>query len=198
MKVSKSLTTIEEIVKSYKRFATITIVCSLLSIPLCTYILSRFMAEAATQVYVTRDFRVEKVVDKVSQIKYHSEMFYKLFFEIDQNNFKTRTDNALYLIGESGKMLRNTYAERNWYTQIVQNNARITVDVDTIRVNDKVYPYEVEVSAVMRITRESASSRRYINSHFIVKDVNNSDENPFGLMIENFTVTNNNEILDEN
>lgn len=193
----QELETIDKIIKSYKRQnLTVMIVCCLIML---AALASGFWAyrQAAAQVFLVRDYRIEKITDKKAQIDAHLRMFYNLFFAIDQNNFQQKTTDALYLIGESGKELRQRYNEANWYNQIIQNNISISVHIDSIRINADVYPYKVSVSGLMLIKRESNLSTRRLDAVCQVEQTSNSYKNPFGLLIQNFIITNNDNVAEK-
>lgn len=190
----KELETIDKVLKAYKRQnLTIMVICGLIML---SAIAMGYWAyrQAAAQIFIVRDYRIEKITDKKAQVDAHLRMFYNLFFAIDQNNFQQKTNDALYLIGESGKQLRQRYSEANWYNQIVQNNIAISVQIDSVAIDASVYPYKARVFAQMIINRESNVTRRRLDAVCEVKEISNSLKNPFGLLIQNFIITNNDNI----
>lgn len=183
---------VDDVVKSYRKVAIYCIggliLTSMTSI-ICIY---KYFEKSSAQVYLARDYSgVERILDQRAMINQHVKNFYSLFFEADQSSFKSRTEDALYLVGQSGVDLRNRFSEAGWYRQIVLNNVILTVDIDSIGIDMEKYPYEVTVLARQNVKRESAFTTRYLNSKFTVTKVGNSDKNPFGLRIDKFIITDN-------
>ena len=184
--------TINEVVLTYKKIA-ISCIWGLI-IMTCVSIgaLYKYFEKTSAQIFLARDHgSVERILDQRSMVKQHVINFYSLFFEADQSSFKSRTEDALYLVGQSGIDLRNRFSEGGWYRQIVQNNVVLSVDIDSVGINMNNYPYEVTVIAKQNVQRESGVSVRRLNSKFTVIKVGNSDKNPFGLRIDNFIITDN-------
>jgi hypothetical protein len=182
----------DKVVIYYKKIAIASLCLLGLSSFLSVFLMYKYSEKQSAHVYLARDFSsVERVTDERAMISQHVKNFYSLFFEADQSSFKARTEDALYLVGQSGVELRNRFSEAGWYRQIVQNNVILSVDVDSIAINMDSYPYEVSVKARQNVVRESGSSTRHLDSKFRVIKVANSEKNPFGLRIDNFIITDN-------
>jgi|SRR6185312_558512 len=141
------------------------------------------------RVYIARDFSIDRVTDKIAMVKGHVTNFYKLFFEIDQYNYKKNVNSALELIGESGKELNRVYANGNYYSRLVNNNLSIAVDIDSIRVYNREPPYKVAIFGKRYIRSSYGTKATRLNAVMDVYPVSNSEKNPFGMMIEHFVIT---------
>jgi hypothetical protein len=161
----------------------------LISILLCWFY-KEAIVRNIDRVYIARDFSIDRVTDKVAMVKGHVMNFYKLFFEIDQYNYKSNVNMALELIGESGKELNKIYANGNYYSRLVNNNLSIAVDIDSINVYNRDPPYKVAVYGKRYIRSSYGTKGTWLNAVMDVYQVSNSDKNPFGMMIEHFQVTN--------
>ena len=130
------------------------------------------------------DFRKPEIHDHL--VKFHS-----LFFNINQNNFKTNTEKALNLIGEEGKHYFITLDKSGWYKSIKLNNLQQKIKIESIDINDQVYPYEAIVIAyttVERIGSNKNISRKKYKASFTLINVERTMENPHGLMIEQYEI----------
>jgi len=187
----KVLSGIDNIVRGYKNIALSACALAALAITLAMFFGFKSYQDSSARIYVVKDYGTEQVIDKRAQIKAHSEMFYHLFFEYDPSNFTQRIDKALYLIGNDGKTLRDMYSSSGWYQKMQQNNIRFAAEVDSMRINDRIYPYEVTVYGRQAIMTDMGTKFNYIWSKFTVVNVNNNDNNPFGLQIDHFNIFNN-------
>jgi hypothetical protein len=142
------------------------------------------------RIYVARDFSIDRVTDKIAMVKGHVTNFYKLFFEIDQYNYKKNVNMALELIGESGKELNKAYANGNFYSRLVNNNLSVAVDIDSIAIYNREPPYRAAIYGKRYIRSSYGIKATYLNAMMDVYPVSNSDKNPFGMMIEHFQITN--------
>lgn len=156
---------------------------------------AKAVEKAIDRVYIARDFGLERVYDKKAMAKGHVINFYKLFFEIDAGNYKKNIAASLELVGESGKELANLYNNQKYYERIVTNNLSIGVDIDSIKLSNQVPPYFVEVFAKRVVRSTYGNKYAYLNSTMEVRIVSNTDQNPFGMMIENFKIIKGEDVL---
>lgn len=191
-----TLSGINKIVKNYKTIALAAIFLSFLTFVISLWTAISFYSSAAQQIFIARDTRIEKVSDKKFMVEAHVTSFLKAFFAIDANNYRSSTEQALYLIGNQGKALYNTYKEGRWFDQIVQNNLHINVDIDSVQVDMSQYPYMVTFTSKMVMQRENETSKRFLNGRCHVIDTSNSQNNPFGLQITDFTITKNDDYVE--
>ncbi len=158
------------------------------------YFYTEAVVRNTDRVYVARDFSIDRITDKKAMVKGHVSNFYKLFFEIDQYNYKKNVNMALELIGESGKELNKAYANGSYYSRLVNNNLIISVDIDSINVYNEQPPYKVYAFGRRYIRSNYGTKATYLNSMMDVYQVSNAVKNPFGFMIDNFRITNDSDI----
>ncbi len=120
----------------------------------------------------------------------HIKEFHKLFFEIDQFNYQTRVNKSLYLIGNSGKDLYKTLQAKRHYSHLASNNLKHIVKIDSIVVNNKTYPYRGAFygKVIIKRTDQRLQNEQRIFSNFELTNVNRTEENPHGLLIENYII----------
>lgn len=136
--------------------------------------------------------------DRIYEYENHVKLFYSLFFSYDENNYKQHIDDALYLIGDSGKALYKLYQDNHLYAQIMQNNLIVDTKVDAIDINMDKLPKEGTVYA-RQFIKNTAQSEQEItiqNMHatFSLHDVARSRKNPHGIKLDHFTIFNNERI----
>lgn len=118
----------------------------------------------------------------------HIKMFHESFWEVDQFNYKRRIDRALYLSGRSGKQLFKTLQANGHLAKLVTENLTQKIDIDSIKVNDKVTPYKAQFYGKLRVSRtdQKVESINEFRASFILHNVARTNKNPHGLLIENY------------
>lgn len=131
---------------------------------------------------------------RLPEIKNHVKVFHKLFWEYDQFSYERRVDEALYLIGESGKDLYLTLKANGHFSRIQSENLVQKMNIDSLIIDDKVIPYRAIVYGKIKITRtdQKATQTNSFSSNFQIYNVSRTEQNPHGLLIENYTVRNEN------
>ncbi|WP_405208503.1 hypothetical protein [Aquimarina sp. LLG6339-5] len=118
----------------------------------------------------------------------HIKMFHKSFWEIDQFNYKRRIDRALYLSGRSGKQLFKTLQANGHLAKLVTENLTQKMDIDSIKINDKVTPYKATFYGKLRVSRtdQKIETVNEFKANFVLHNVARTNKNPHGLLIENY------------
>ncbi|MBL3657683.1 hypothetical protein [Fulvivirga sediminis] len=134
--------------------------------------------------YKVDQFRKPEIVN-------HIKEFHKLFFEIDQFNYEQRVNRSLYLIGNSGRDLYLTLKAKRYYSNIVANNLEHELQIDNIYIDSDTYPYRGEFygKVIIKRTDQKLESSQKLHSSFELTNVARTEENPHGLLIENYTVS---------
>lgn len=185
---------LENIDVSVKSSKTIALICVFGFIILSVLIFSLYtnaLTKSIDRVYVVTELGTQRVTDERSMVRGHVGNFYKLFFAIDQYNYKRNVNKALNLIGESGKKLLADYKNAGWFQSLVNNNIIIDVQVDSVLISNTKSPYIVNAFGLMYIRSGNATVVKKLNSRMTVDKVANSDNNPYGLLINDFILTDN-------
>ena len=128
---------------------------------------------------------------RTPEIHHHLVSFHNLFFNINQNNQKVNIDKALNLIGEEGKHYFITLDKKGWYKSIKLNNLQQSINITSIDINDKIYPYVATVKGITSVSRvggnEDTIKKEYIANLTLI-NVSRTMENPHGLMIEQYEI----------
>ena len=122
------------------------------------------------------------------EILNHIRMFHKSFWEIDQFNFERRINKALYLSGRSGKQLYKTLQANGHLAKLVTENLTQKIEIDSIKVNDQVIPYEARLYGKLKVSRtdQKVESVNEFRAKFVLHNVARTNQNPHGLLIENY------------
>ena len=176
-------------IKVWKQITILIVVSFLLQGIIVYYMYTRAVEKAIDRVYIARDFSLERIEDKRAMASGHVQNFYKLFFEIDAGNYKKNLNDALELVGESGKELAQVYANNKYYERIVSNNLWIGVNIDSIKILNNDPPFVAMVYAKRVIRSAYGTKYTQLNAEIEVHQVSNTVKNPFGMMIENFRIT---------
>lgn len=125
------------------------------------------------------------------EVKNHIEKFHRLFWNIDQFNMQKDIERSLYLIGSTGKELYLSLKAKGHYTKIKTQNLVQTLYIDSMKINMDMAPYKAAVYGKLNIKRTDQLNEKtdMFVAFFDLMDVARTDENPHGLLIENYDVT---------
>lgn len=126
----------------------------------------------------------------------HVKRFHELFFTLspDKSAIESNIQRALLLTDKSAFNYYKDLAEKGYYNRIISGNINQTIQVDSVKCNFDVYPYDVSVSARMMIIRESNITERSLVTQCKLLNSVRSDNNPHGFTIEGFEIKENKDI----
>ena len=160
-----------------------------------TYTLSQ-----KAQVYVLDDgavlsaFKADNGVQKDLEIVNHMTRFHELLFNLSPNieMINANARKALELADGSAYNFFRDLQEKQYYTRLININAVQQIQVDSVKFDLSVYPYEVQTYSSLYILRESVIAKYDYRTACEVVDVERSMTNPHGLLIQKFRETANN------
>lgn len=125
---------------------------------------------------------------RLPEIKNQIKVFHRLFFGYDQFSYDKNINEALYLIGNSGKELYLSLKANGHFARIQSQNLVQKLEIDSIKVNDKEYPYHASVYGKLSVSRvdQNVSTKNLFYSSFDLYNVARTENNPHGLLIENY------------
>jgi len=125
---------------------------------------------------------------RLPEIKNHIKVFHRLFFGYDQFSYDKNINEALYLIGNSGKELYLSLKANGHFARIQSQNLVQKLEIDSIKVNDKEYPYHASVYGKLNVSRvdQNVSTKNLFYASFDLYNVARTENNPHGLLIENY------------
>ena len=130
----------------------------------------------------------------------HVRTFHKLFFTLDPDDkvIKTNITKALYLADDSAKRIYDDLKENGFYSGIISGNISQTIQIDSVAIDIKEYPYRFSCYAKQNIIRTTSISKRNLITTGSLRNVSRSDNNPHGFLIERWETIENRDIGVEN
>ncbi len=130
----------------------------------------------------------------------HVKTFHQFFFTLDPDDkvIKTNVTKALYLADESAKRIYDDLKENNFYSGIISGNISQTIQIDSIAVDIKEYPYRFKCFGRQHIIRTTSILKRNLITEGSLRNVSRSDHNPHGFLIERFFTIENKDLSVEN
>lgn len=126
----------------------------------------------------------------------HVRMFHLYFFTLDPDEkvIQTNTAKALYLADASAKRQYDNLKESRYYSNIISGNISQEITIDSIRVDIDLYPFYFKCFATQRLIRTSSIVTRSLVTDGFLRNVNRSDNNPHGFLIERWSTLQNRDI----
>lgn len=130
------------------------------------------------------------------EVQDHLVRFHELMFNLSPSSesISRNIDRALVMSDRSAYDYWRDLSERGFYQRLVSANISQQIVVDSVRTNLRTYPYESETFGKLYLIRESNITAYQFESTCRLVDVERSESNPHGLMIEKFTVRRNENI----
>ena len=127
------------------------------------------------------------------EVRDHIERFHELMFNLSPNSESIRRnlDRALTMSDRSAYDYWSDLSERGFYSRIVSANISQEIVIDSVRIDMSSYPYQAKTYAKVFMLRESNITAYDFESSCRLVDVQRSQSNPHGLMIEKFRVSRN-------
>jgi len=129
----------------------------------------------------------------------HVKTFHKLFFTLDPDDkvIKTNITKALYLADDSAKRIYDDLKENNFYSGIISGNISQTIQIDSVSIDVREYPYRFKCYARQNIIRTTSILKRSLLTEGALRNVSRSDNNPHGFLIERFNTVENKDLSAE-
>lgn len=127
------------------------------------------------------------------EAKDHVSRFHELMFNVSPSSesIKRNLDKALVMSDKSAYDYYMDLSERGFYQRIISANISQEIVVDSIKVDMSSYPYAARTYGRLFMLRESNITAYSLESTCRLVDVERSQSNPHGMMIEKFVVTRN-------
>jgi conjugative transposon TraK protein len=130
----------------------------------------------------------------------HIEMFHHYFFTLDPDEkvIYGNITRALYLADVSAKKQYDNLKENGYYRSVISGNISQQIQIDTIDLNMKDYPYYFHCVAKEKLIRTTSIVTRSLVTEGYLRNVSRSDNNSHGFLIERWAVIENKDIKIEN
>jgi len=193
----QTLKKLDEAYKTSRLINLAVILCFFLVVGVITISYKSAIIKGIDRVYVVRDNSVDRITDEREIAKQHVINFFKLFFEIDQFNFRRNVNDALYLIGQDGETLNKSLTANNFYSQLAATNMRCSVQIDSMIFQNTQTPFQVLVYAKWTKRNEYAKKINNLHCSMELVKTSNSEKNKLGYVIEKFRIFNQDEIQEK-
>lgn len=127
----------------------------------------------------------------------HIKMFHFYFFTLDPDEkaIAANIGQALYLADGTAKKQYDDLKESGYYSGIVSGNITQKITIDSIQVDVHASPYYFRYYGTQKIIRPTAIVRRtLITEGYLRDDLNRSDNNSHGLLIEKWRIIENRDL----
>lgn len=122
--------------------------------------------------------------------------FHEYFFTLDPDEkfIQAQLDRALYLADGSAKRLYDNLRESGYYASVISANISQRITVDSIRLDMNGVPFYFRCFATETITRATSIVTRDLVTEGYLREVNRSDHNPHGLLVERWSILENRDL----
>jgi conjugative transposon TraK protein len=130
----------------------------------------------------------------------HIKMFHHYFFSLDPDE-KVITANitrALYLADASAKKQYDNLKESGYYSNLISGNISQEISIDSIIVNIDSYPFYFRCMAYEKLIRATSIVTRSLITEGYLRNVERSDNNSHGFLIERWMILENKDLKTEN
>lgn len=130
----------------------------------------------------------------------HISSFHKLFFTLDPDDktIQTNITKALYLSDNSAEKVYSNLKEQGYYSNIIAGNISQEISIDSISVDINQYPYYFRFFGKEKLIRTTSIVTRNLITEGYLRNIERSDNNPHGFLIERWSILQNNDLNTQN
>lgn len=186
------------------KFLTLSVIgASVIVSVAAVYLAIDFAAKSRGQVFVVDKSGAAVMATAASdgaqkdlEVEDHLVRFHELMFNLSPSSesIKRNIDRALVMSDRSAYDYWRDMSERGFYQRLVSANISQQIVVDSVKVSLDAYPYDAVTFGKLYLIRESNITAYQFESTCRLVDVERSQSNPHGLMIEKFIVRRNDNI----
>jgi conjugative transposon TraK protein len=196
------LRNIETAFQHVRTFTIIVVIGCFLSIGYTVYQCRSLVSAIQQKVYILYDGKVLEAVaadrkDNVAvEARDHVRTFHQLFFTLDPDDkvIQANLTKALYLADASAKKEYDNLTESGYYANIISGNISQQIQVDSVAVDLRSYPYTFRCYATQSIIRTTSTVTRSLITEGELRNVSRSDNDPHGFLIQRWTTIENKDI----
>jgi conjugative transposon TraK protein len=133
------------------------------------------------------------------EAKDHIRNFHYYFFTLDPDEkvIRENISKSLYLADASAKKQYDNLRENGYYTNLIAANISQQIEGDSIRLDIDSYPIHFRYMATEKLLRASSVLTRSLVTEGWLRNVERSDNNSHGFLIERWTILENKDIKTE-
>ncbi len=135
-------------------------------------------------------------VNRPAEAKDHLRTFHRLFFDLDPDEkaIDAHVREAAYYGDASVMRLYSDLREKGYFTQLIQGNVIQKIEVDSILVTGSQSPFTARTYARQLLVRANTITTRRLITECNLIDIDRSDNNAHGFMIERLKVLENRDL----
>ena len=202
----KQMKNIDTAFRSIRSFTIIVIIGSVLLCSFTLYKSFKLVGEMQNKIYLLADGKALEAYssDRNENIpveaRDHVKTFHQYFFTLDPDDkvIQSNITKALYLADASAKREYDNLKENGYYANVIAGNISQKIQVDSVVINVKEYPYHFRCYATQKIIRTTTIVSRSLITEGYLRNVSRSDNNPHGFLIERWTIIENRDLKIEN
>lgn len=194
---------------AFRHIRMFSIVLIIACIGLCCYTIFKcfnIVQETQARIYILANgkaleaFSAERKDNIPVEARDHVRMFHYYFFTLhpDDKVIQANILKALYLADASAKKQYDNLRENSYYANIISGNVSQEIKIDSIRIDTDQYPFYFRCNAVQKIIRATTIVTRSLVTDGYLRNVQRSDNNPHGFLIERWNTIENRDIKSEN
>ena len=172
---------------------------------LCCYTIFKcfgIVRETQARIYILANgkaieaFSAERKDNIPVEARDHVRMFHYYFFTLhpDDKVIQSNVTKALYLADATAKKQYDNLRENSYYANIISGNVSQEIRIDSIRINTDQYPFYFKCNAIQKIIRATTIVTRSLVTEGYLRNVQRSDNNPHGFLIERWNTLENKDI----
>lgn len=126
----------------------------------------------------------------------HVNTFHRLFFTLPPDNdfIEKNIKKATYLADESAMFEFKSLKEKNFFSNLLSTSTNVTILTDSIVLTDQGENIIFDYYGTQRLDRRSSTLIRGLHTRGNLRDIQRSENNPHGIIIENWRTVSNNDI----
>ena len=130
----------------------------------------------------------------------HIRMFHHFFFTLDPDEkvIASNITRALYLADGSAKKQYDNLKESGYYINLISGNISQQINIDSIEINVDAYPFYFRCTGIEKIIRTTSIVTRSLVTEGFLRNVERSDNDPHGFLIERWAILENKDLKTEN
>jgi len=117
-----------------------------------------------------------------------SKMVFNLWYGLDENSYDRNIEQALYLLGNCGKEMVDSYNQQQIKEKMMQKNFVMVAEVEGVEIDMFSKPVKGVIVGKQIVKRDKNEIARRIKCEFYVIDTDRSTENPHGCKLEGWKI----------
>ena len=198
----KQLNNIESAFRHVKLFTYVVIAACILLCAFTVYESYKMVRSAEQRIYVLSNGKAleaiagERKDNVVVEAKDHIRMFHHYFFTLDPDDkvIEGNMSKALYLADGSAASQYRGLKENGYYNSVISGNVSQNIDADSVQIDFEQYPYRFRYYGKQKIVRPTAILSRSLITEGTLRNVNRSDNNSHGFLIERWHIVENRDL----